>query len=416
MTDKIDESKTILMLGIGGVSMHQLALALKSIGKTVYGYDAKNSNYVKLLKENNVFVSNRFMPELTNVDLCITTGAINKNDKFVQELKKSKVKIIDRAELLSWFCKKFKCVIAVAGTHGKSTTASLIYEILRSAGKKVSCHIGADVYLPRFDLTDEYLVVEACEFRKSFLTLYPHIAIVTNIEAEHMDCYGSMFALRNAFQTFLKRAQTRFVHLNDSTKFLTKKDKFNFVDINENSDIRPQLRGKHNLINISLAIETCKHLGICEKNIIKTVNKFSGIPRRYEFIGMSQNCRVYIDYAHHPSEIEAFISSFKEEYRRPLIVFQPHTYSRTRMLLDDFIRVLSNVDNLILYKEYPAREKPTSGKSAKELYEILRKSNKHIKYAATGKSIRKHLTNEHDAIAFVGAGDINLVAKKFIHS
>ena len=195
------EFKSVLFLGIGGVSMHQLALVFNSLGVKVYGYDLHKSQYTKLCEERGIKVVNKFDKDVCNVDLCVKTGAI-KNSKFLNYLQTIKCPIVDRAEVLSWLSSKFKNVIAVAGTHGKSTTASLIYEILRIAGKKVSCHIGADVYASKFSLKDDYLVVEACEYNKSFLYLYPTISVVTNIEREHMDCYGNFFNLQNFYKKF----------------------------------------------------------------------------------------------------------------------------------------------------------------------------------------------------------------------
>ena len=134
----------------------------------------KLSKYTKICEDNGVEITTKFNADFCNVDLCVVTGAIKKN-KYLTILKKRGVKVVDRAEVLSWFCKQFKTVIAVAGTHGKSTTANLIYEILRLAGKKVSCHIGADVFLSRFNLNDDFLIVEACEYNKSFLSLHQEV-------------------------------------------------------------------------------------------------------------------------------------------------------------------------------------------------------------------------------------------------
>ena len=207
------EFKSVLFLGIGGVSMHQLALALKDLGLQVLGYDIKASEYTKICEENGISVTHKFLKSFCDVDLCVKNGAIPENNKYIQVLKSKNCRVIDRAELLGLLCAKFKNVIAVAGTHGKSTTSTLIYEMLRASGKKVSCHIGADVFAPRFDVNDDYLIVEACEYKKSFLHLFPTISVVTNIEKDHMDCYKNLFSLRSAFLTFLKRGEKRFVFL-----------------------------------------------------------------------------------------------------------------------------------------------------------------------------------------------------------
>lgn len=403
--------KSVLFLGVGGISMHQMALAFKSMGVRVFGYDVKSSKYTKLCEENGIKITHTFNKDFCHVDLCVKTGAI-KNGRYLTQLKKLNCPIVDRAEVLGWLCKKFKTVIAVAGTHGKSTTASLIYEILRQANKKVSCHIGADVFNSRFNFGDDFLVVEACEYNKSFLSLYPDVSVVTNIEPEHMDSYGSLFNLRSAFLTFIKRAKHRFVFVDKSTKFLSKNKNINFVNI-LNLNISPKIKGEHNLKNISMAYTVCKSLGVKEQIILNAINSFIGVPRRYEYIGNYQTSKIYIDYAHHPTEINAFINTFKEQFKNSLIVFQPHTYSRTKTFLKDFIKVFSSVNNVIIYKEYPAREKKTDGLSAKELYENIKPYNFNVKYAASLNTIIKQIKN-YDSIAFVGAGDINLVAEKLV--
>lgn len=402
---------SILFLGIGGISMHQLALAFKSMGVKVLGYDAKKTEYTRICENNGIMVTNKFGRDFLDVDLCIKTGAIT-SGKYLDTMKKRGVEVVDRAVALSWLSKKFKCVIAVAGTHGKSTTASLIYEILRDAGKKVSCHIGADVLLPRFELGDDYLVVEACEYNKSFLSLRPDIAVVTNVEREHLDSYGSLFNLRSAFTTFTKRANIRYAYDEKSTEFLKKCGKVNFVKDVEVA-VTPKIKGTHNMKNIALAIKVAHDLGISEAEIARSVNTFVGVPRRYEKIGEVGESKVFIDYAHHPTEIKAFVDTFTDEFKNALIVFQPHTYSRTKVLLKDFIKVLGEIKNLVIIKEYPAREKKTQGMSAYELYLKLKDENNNVIYAKNIRTIEKEIKN-HSAIAFVGAGDINQLAHKIV--
>ena len=404
---KKDEIKSVLLLGVGGISMYQLALAYLDLGCEVYGYDLKKSKYTELCRERGVHITHRFNKEFLNVDLFVKSGAIKDTNKYVQMLKKMKCKIIDRAQALGEFCSQFKCVIAVAGTHGKSTTATLIYEILRAANKKVSCHIGADVFAPRFSLGDDFLVVEACEFNKSFLHLKPTISVVTNIEAEHMDCYESLFNLRTAFLTFLKRGIKRFVYLDKSTSFLKRTKNIEFV-----SNTLKNLHPKRSSLKLS---EKSGHRFTLNqiRKICRIVNNFSGLPRRYEYKGMYNKIKVYIDYAHHPTELKSFISTFFLENPEAYIVFQPHTYSRTKMFLVDFISVLKDVKNLCIYKEYSARERRADGLSAFELYERLKKFNPHVKYCASVKGVMKQIKNVK-AVAFVGAGDINLVAQKIV--
>lgn len=402
--------KSILFLGVGGVSMHQLAINFKKMGLKVFGYDVAENKYTQLCRDNDIFVTNKFEKTICKVDLCVKTGAV-RNEKYFNCLKKQNVPIIDRADALGWLCSKFKNVIAVAGTHGKSTTASLIYEILRNANKKVSCHIGADVKKARFNLSDDFLIVEACEYNKSFLKLKPTISVVTNIECEHMDSYKNLFNLRSAFLTFIKRAGKRFVYDEKSTKFLKKYGNIEFVEPT-NLELQPKIKGEHNLKNISVAVAVCSALGVDEKIIKKTVNSFTGIPRRYELIGNVEDKKFFIDYAHHPTEVQEFIKTFMKEENNVQIIFQPHTYSRTKTFMSEFVETFKNVDNLIIYKEYPAREIKAQGKSAKDLYLEIKKINSTVKYCANEKTLMKNLNGEN--LAFVGAGNINLVAEDIL--
>lgn len=403
------EFKSVLFLGIGGVSMHQLALAFKAMGVKVCGYDLHNNKYTQMCEENGIKITNKFDRSFCNVDLCVKTGAI-KNSQFINYLKLSNCPIVDRAEVLGWLCKKFKNVIAVAGTHGKSTTASLIYEILRVAGKKVSCHIGADVFAPRFELGDDYLVIEACEYNKSFLSLFPDISVVTNIEREHMDCYKSMFELKNAFLTFLKRAKKRFVYFEKSTNFLKKYKNINFVEPTD-LNYSTKLKGEYNKANISVAVAVARSLNVDDETIKKAIKLFVGIPRRYEFIGNYNQQNVFIDYAHHPTELKNFIQTFQQEFPKSQIIFQPHTYSRTKTFFKEFVSVLSSVENVIIYKEYSAREKEECGATAKDLFLKVFEQNKTAQYCDNFKLLQKAI-KPNCALAFVGAGDINLVAEK----
>ena len=391
--------------------MHQLAIAMKKMGVQVYGYDLKKSKYTQLCEQNGVGVVYKFNKEICNVDLCVKTGAIT-NGKFLNYLKKKRVPILDRADVLGWICSKFKKVIAIAGTHGKSTTASLIYQILRESGKNVSCHIGADVKNARFEIGDEYLVVEACEFNKSFLKLKPQISVVTNIEREHMDSYQTLFNLRSAFLSFLKRAEKRFVYLEKSTSFLKKYNNINFIE-NINLPINPKISGEHNLKNIAAAVSVCRDLGIDDQIIIDAVNNFEGVARRYQLLGEIDQNKIFIDYAHHPTEVKAFTETFLAEHKNAQIVFQPHTYSRTKFFLKEFVSVLSEVENIIIFKEYSARERKEQGMTAKQLYYEIKKKNSKVKYAESVKDVVK-LINNNSSIAFVGAGDINLVAEQII--
>jgi len=405
--------RSILFLGVGGISMHQLAILFKKLGAKVFGYDVKFSKFTKECEEYGISITNKFDKSFCNVDLCVCSGGVN-NKKYFTFLKKLNVPIIDRADLLGWICSKFKTVIAVAGTHGKTTTATLIYEMLKKDGKKVSCHIGAKMDNVRLDFKDDILVVEACEYKKSFLKIKPTISVITNVECEHMECYKTLFNLQSAFLTFMKKADTRFVYAEKSTKFLKKCNNVKLIEM-INLNYKPKILGEHNLKNISLAIAVARHLGVTERVIENVIKNFSGVKRRYELIGKYNNQKIYIDYAHHPTEVNAFISTFIMQYPTAQIVFQPHTFSRTKTFCAEFVDIFKNLDKPIVFKEFSARENKNEGMSAKELYLHIKKVNSTVVYCANEKQLLKHI-NPNAACAFVGAGDINLVAEKLVNN
>jgi UDP-N-acetylmuramate--alanine ligase len=210
----------------------------------------------------------------------------------------------------------------------------------------------------------------------------------------------------------LKKAKTRFVYLEESTEFLKKYTNINFIK-NINLSINPKIKGEYNLKNIAVAMRVCDYLGIDKETIISTVNNFAGVPRRYEFLGEYKNSKIFIDYAHHPTELKMFIDTFKNESKKTQIIFQPHTYSRTKNLLKEFVEVLKNMDNLVIYKEYSAREKPIQGMTAEKLFLEIKKFNPFVKYAGDISSVEK-LILKNSAVAFVGAGDINLIANQIM--
>ena len=193
------------------------------------------------------------------------------------------------------------------------------------------------------------------------------------------------------------------------------KTSYKNIDIVTSSDLNfnPKIKGEYNLQNIYLAARVCADLGVSGKTIINAVNGFCGVPRRYEFIGNIQNTKIYIDYAHHPTEVKAFIETFLNDYKSSLIVFQPHTYSRTKTFIKEFVEIFSKIENVVIYKEYAARERCVQGMSAKELWLNIKALNNKVEYCTNIKKISHVLTN-YSAVAFVGAGNINLVAQSVI--
>ena len=417
--------KHIHFVGIGGISMYLLAIYCKDLGIEVSGSDINSSKYIKICKDKGINVSvGHKRKNILGADLVVHTSAVNRNNVEVVEAIKKQIMVIDRADLLSHICKNYKCVIGVSGTHGKTTTCSMIYHILRESGKSVSCHIGADIIGARFNPEDDYLVVECCEYNRSFLKFNCDIAVVLNIDNDHLDCYGNMYNLRNAFRMFLKNAGTRFIFANRTTSCIKNKairvkpariiDNNKFV-IDENEYILSNAYGEHNINNATVAVKVCESLGISYSKIYKALTTFNLAGRRCQKLGKINQADVITDYAHHPREIECLYNAVRSKYQNVHMVFQPHTYSRTKILLHDFVKVFQDIKNIVIFKEYPARESKNQGYSAKYLSEQIDSSVYIKNFRNLKKFIKQIDVNQNDCVVFVGAGDINLLVEKMIN-
>ena len=414
--------KHIHFVGIGGVSMYLLAMYCKQLGIEVSGSDIKASNYTNKCKSVGIKIHiGHRRKNIGNADLVVYTSAVDNNNIEIIEAQDKAIKLITRAELLAIVCRTFKCVIGISGTHGKSTTCAMLYHVLKQSGKKVSCHIGADIEGASISPNDEYLVVECCEYNRSFLQISCDISVVLNIDNDHLDCYQNMYNLQNAYKTFLKHAKTRFIFDNPTTKCIKNKAlhikpaeiiDINTFNYNNNKFVLDNVYGKHNINNATVVAEICSHLGISYTKIYRALKTFKSAKRRCEIVGRYKNCDIITDYAHHPTEIENLYNALKLKYGGVYIIFQPHTYSRTKILLHEFVNLFSKMDNLILFKEYPARENKSKGYSALELKQYLDNAI----YVKNYNQIKKWLINtdfkDNSCIAFVGAGDINKVAEK----
>lgn len=443
VTQILNEKQNIFFIGIGGVSMHSLAIFLARQGKTVAGSDLAHNKYVDMCIAEGIKVFDKHSAEhLSAVDVVVVNGAISHDNPEYQYASSHCIPIVDRAEVLQYITRYFGTVIAVAGTHGKSTTSAMIYHILRYFDPHTSCHIGGDVAQARMVAGDKYIVVEACEYNKSFLSLCPDVAVVTNIEKDHLECYGNMSNLKTAFERFVASADKKIAYYHQNTKFLSKKG-VNFVGNVSKSVLKYKnakiideyqtfdcvvksqpyhtamsVYGQHNIKNAMLAIYVCRKLKVPMKVIRQGLKTFLPVSRRCEIMCKYYDNIVINDYAHHPTEIECFLKSIADKYRKRIVcIFQPHTYSRTKLLFDDFVRVLSVPDEIVIYKEYPAREIKKDGYDAKYLFKMLKKHKKSCFFCKNDKKLNKILAkyrNTSNVIVFVGAGDIEQIAKKIL--
>lgn len=428
----IENGAHIHFVGVGGVSMNSLAKYLFSRGVRVTGSDARMSDASLQLNQLGIKTQLGHKPDyIKTADLVVATGAIADDNPEIVYAKAHGIEVVSRAEMLGEICKDFDKVIAVAGCHGKSTTSAMIYSILRASGASVSCHIGAQTQDARMQYGDEYLVVEACEFKRSFLHIKPYLAVITNVEKDHLDCYKDLTDIQNTFRQFADSAQYVIVGQNPTTEFLGVK-KQDYVVQKVYFDSTAQLTefsivtdrcvpitistlGGYNVDNATLSARVAWFLGFSDCAIVNGLRDFKPVARRSQLIGKFNDADVVIDYAHHPTEIRQFYEAMKFVYHEMLFIFQPHTYTRTKALLGDFVETLKTIDNLVIYKEYSARETSSMGVSSKQLVDILKQNGVKAKYAGNKSSLQRLMKKtDYDAILFVGAGDIASIAGEIV--
>lgn len=428
----IENRAHIHFVGVGGVSMNSLAKYLFSRGVRVTGSDARMSDASLQLNQLGIKTQLGHKPDyIKTADLVVATGAIADDNPEIVYAKAHDIEVVSRAEMLGEICKDFDKVIAVAGCHGKSTTSAMIYSILRASGASVSCHIGAQTQDARMQYGDEYFVVEACEFKRSFLHIKPYLAVITNVEKDHLDCYKDLTDIQDTFRQFADSAQYVIVGQNPTTEFLGVK-KQDYVVQKVYFDSTAQLTefsivtdrcvpitistlGGYNVDNATLSARVAWFLGFSDCAIVNGLRDFKPVARRSQLIGKFNDADVVIDYAHHPTEIRQFYEAMKFVYHEMLFIFQPHTYTRTKALLGDFVETLKTIDNLVIYKEYSARETSSMGVSSKQLVDILKQNGVKAKYAGNKSSLQRLMKKtDYDAILFVGAGDIASIAGEIV--
>ncbi|GAB4297584.1 MAG: UDP-N-acetylmuramate--L-alanine ligase [Marinilabiliales bacterium] len=448
-----DLLKNIYLIGIGGIGMSALAKYFLSKGCYVAGYDKTRSSITNDLIKAGIYIcfdeEINLIPEniINHPDdtLIIYTPAVPTNHKQLIYFKENNFQVLKRAEVLGNIVKDFKTV-AVAGTHGKTTITALISYIFKTAGIKHCAFIGgiAKNYNSNIliDEKPEIMVVEADEYDKSFLNLYPDTGIITYMDRDHLDVYGKEEGMIKTYLEFISNIKENGnlvfndklnlevelqdlkkykYSLNNEAGFFLKKvsiDNNRYVldlycngqDIN---NVKLGFPGKFNIENALAAIAVAVIYGV-QPNVIRTaMNSFKGIKRRFDI--KYDNKVLYIDdYAHHPRAINALIESVRELYPGRIItgIFQPHLYSRTRDLADEFINSLNNLDELILTDIYPARELPIEGITSKILFD---KVNCRKKAMCKKEDIINKLKEfSNDIIITIGAGDIELESEKIV--
>ena len=432
----LNTKKRIHMIAIKGAGVSGLAQILKGLGHNVSGSDTADTFFTdKILKKTDICVKTPFsvknIPQ--NIDLAISSMAYLKSDNIeIKELKKRKIPIFGYANALGSIFNQYYG-IAIAGTHGKSTVSAMIAYILEQAGLEPFALIGAellnwksnariskklqanqqisrpknifqinnkkqDSYFEQSKKQESYFVIEADEYKEQFLNYKPNIIVLTDIDFDHPDYYKNKKAYKNAFKKFIKNIKRNGV--------IIKNNKL----ISKNYDL--QLIGKHNQRNANLAYLTCKKLGIQDKVIKKALIKFKGTRRRLEKVGKFKNATVIDDYAHHPTEVKASLLALKKEYpnKELVVLFHPHTFSRTKEFLKEFAKSLEIADKIYLLDIYSSSREKHSNITSDDIIKNIKKEAKNLKtilYAI--KFFKKNLSSKQ-VLVTMGAGNVCNVA------
>jgi len=438
--------KVIHFVGIGGISMSGLASVSHRQGNQVSGSDLTENDQIAELRKVGIkiYIGHDAENLPKNCTHVVVNGAISNDNPEIIEAKKRGIEIIDRSILLAEVSRQYKNIIAIAGTSGKSSTTAMIGAIFQEAGLFPTIHNGASCVgcpnsLGLMQGNNEYFITEACEFKRSFLTLAPTIAIITNINPDHMDCYTDLNDLKETFTNFAQKSSLMsFINVDckNSKEISTKiakyktygiknkadimatniheyekgKYKFKVIANSTNFSVQFNVYGYHNIYNALSAIGVALENGIPIKAITNALLNYKGISRRFEEVSKIGGTKILSDYAHHPFEIATTIKTANSLFDNFLIIFQPHTYSRTKALFDDFKNVFKDC-NVVFYETYSAREKPIKGGSAQDLANALGKKcflnkNELIDYT-------KNIVKDYEALIFVGAGDIDTIARYF---
>ncbi len=454
--ENLKQYKHIHLIGIGGISMSGIAEMLHNWGIFVTGSDCAKSKITDRLASHGIFVSIGSNTNLVEKsDFVIYSAAIKQDDPELICAKTNNIPIVERADFLGFLTRIYDNTIGVSGTHGKTTTTSMISLCFLEAGLDPSIQVGAilkDIGGNYRVGNSDFFILEACEYVESFLKFSPQSAVVTNIDNDHLDYFKTFDNIKSAFAKYVNLLpKDGFLVINaddpdcidlrknthaKAVTFGIRNDRANFVgrnvvydkngfpkfDVYRNSsyfgEFKLSVPGLHNVYNALACIAMCSSYGI-SKQILKTVlAKFTGASRRFEYVGSFGNIDVYDDYAHHPSEISATAKAMKNKsYRQSWVVFQPHTYSRTKELLSDFAEALLDFDNIIITDIYAAREQNTYGISSKNLVSKISDFGKNAIYISGFDDIVKYLKGHacpNDIILTVGAGTIFEVRKKII--
>ncbi len=453
----LQKKHKIHFVGIGGIGMSGIAEVLLNSGYGVSGSDLQASEATRRLSSlgAQIFVGHQEENIAANPSVVVISTAVKYSNPEVLEARRRHIPVIPRAEMLAELM-RMKFGVAVAGSHGKTTTTSLVSAVLSAAGLDPTIVIGGRLHMLGSNAKlgqGDIMVAEADESDGSFLFLAPTIAVVTNIDKEHMDFHGTMERLTENFLTFinkvpfygvavlcvddanvrglLPKVRKRFTTygLSPEAEFSAKDLKMSPAGV-EFTALRAgkalgklHLRspGKHSATNSLAAIAVAHELEVPFEHVAQALEAFSGIHRRFEIKGEPKGVMVIDDYGHHPAEIRATIGAIRDSWKRPLtVIFQPHRYTRTRDLFEEFLTAFEGADRLVLTEIYPAGEDPIAGATGEALYQALkRQGHLDVEYIADKNLIvgqLAHRLQAGDVALTLGAGDIYRVGEALVEA
>lgn len=418
----LKRAKRVHFIGIGGIAISAIARMMLMEGKKVSGSDSSSSIITKELKRlgAKIFLGHNASHIKSNTDLVIYTLALSPDNPELKKSAKLEIPTLSYPEALGLISKD-KYTIAVSGAHGKTTTTAMIGKILLDAKKEPTIVVGSLLKKQNSNFVagrGEYFVCEACEYKESFLNLSPKIIVITNIDNDHLDYYKNLDNIKKAFAKFAgKLNKNNFLvcsKKDSNLKEVIKKTKARVFDYAKVSvkGLKLKIPGEHNIKNAQTALAVARILKISPSISLKALNNFTGTWRRFEYKGRTRKgVLVYDDYGHHPTEIKATLKAAREFLKNKKLwcVFQPHLYSRTKLLIKDFAKSFGDADYVIVADIYAAREKEDKRINGKKLAQAIKKHNPNTRYIKSFNAIEKFLrksARKGDVVITMGAGDI----------
>ena len=443
----------IHFIGIGGISMSGLAQICLHNGHIVSGSDSSDSYFTKKLKDlgATIYIGNNKDNISDNIDMAIYTAAISPNNEELLECKNKNIALMDRASFLGNIMKDYKNAIAVSGTHGKTSTTSMLSLLFEGSKLDPTILVGGNLKDIGGNVrvgSSQHFITEACEYVDSFLKFYPRIGIILNVEADHLDYFSGIEAIKTSFNKFSKLIpKDGYLIINgddvnsldtiydlDCNIIKYGKEAHNTVIINDIAfdekgngsfsltyegnnlgEFKLSIPGTHNIYNATAAIMSALVSNIPLEDIKANLTKYTGVGRRFEYKGRFNDAVIIDDYAHHPTELKATLSAAKNVCNGKIwCVFQPHTYTRTKALLNDFSNSFSNADKIIITDIYAAREKDTNEIHSQDLVNKLLQNGVDALYLKTFEEITSYLCDNlqgPDMLITAGAGNVYAIGE-----